>query len=1548
MLIHTTKPRAQRGISKNLYTSYQQLLLPWLCPAFHGLSPHPPRRRLATVPRTSANRSAKPKGPITTQVRHQASSAEASVQSNDDTVPFVDLTPNQQTYQRTQDIEKPRDYDRSNIVVLRNQAHTALPVFKKVGLTGISGDVSDIVSNLHACARVGRHERAAKLVKRLASMYESWAPELVDAHRVYLSGQLETLEKDKSKDTISQIQRWFELEIRAKEVPPTPAILALMLKAIFIGVVEKRRDRLLRRYLAVVDAVAGDLKTPEAQDNYKSEVFASSLFTQEEYTHLVSLLPEYGLSPSTVEEGETKPEEPQTPWHTVDLSNYEESEEVTLGARQERKDLPLIVKAEQGEKSLYFLKHSLSSLYGLGEEWETSGFSLQALNKIREERLERDVREAAIQRWEMEAQNLAAQRARGVKMDSTLGPYMHDWMKSMAKSIEAEKQKSAAVETQSQFTEEESGLLMIGPVLGLAKAEKLAAAALMAFIDQIAVNQSQGRQEIRGNDSKPAKRVFQAIGEAVGIELRLEDVKAGFQKKYKALPTQSRRQLLRRVLQRPLQKPEADSSSDASNEMKVIDANNSLLDEEDPIMIASTTIQIGAWFLNLILKTAKLPVTIKDPTTGVFHTELQPAASHGSSYVKGRRLGHVRANAELIRRLQTELIGGFISKPLPMLCEPVAWTSLKKGAYLRKDPASASIMAVRTRDSSKSQLSHLDEADRQGHMERLYHGLNVLSRVPWRVNRPLLKVLIDAWNTGERLGKLAPADAETYVNDREGGPLPPADTTDRAAFYHWNQLNQLRRNEIQSFRSQRAYQNFQLEVARAYADEDAFYTPHNVDFRGRAYPIPPYFNHMGADHVRALFTFAKGKELGSAGLRWLKIQVANQYGFDKEKLEDRVEFAERHLAEIYDSVEQPLDGKRWWLTAGHPWQCLAACIELKAALDSPVPEKYISRLPVQQDGTCNGLQHYAALGGDKIGAAQVNLLPGEKPADIYSAVKDLVVQDVHTDAENGNFIAQILDGRITRKVVKQPVMTNVYGVTYHGAKEQVRKQLLDIIPKTVLGSATYGALSAYVARHIFGALGRMFSGAQAIQLWLGDCGARISQSVNPDQIASIMSKRAAEREAAAKAEAVAVAEAAAEAEAAAAAAAVAAAESVVDDGTAKKKKKGSPRTKKRKDVKAINNSAKFKRPLLADTRRDYDQEDFQFKAPIIWTTPLGMPVVQPYRASKTKMIRSTLQRITYEEPSLSDPVSKRKQLQAFPPNFIHSLDSSHMMLSAIRSHGKGLTFSSVHDSFWTHASDVPVMNTILRDAFIEMHSEDIIGRLREEMEKRYEGFLYSAPIPKHSDLGRRIGKLRESLGRRGRWTEDPKVTDQKQIDELIEEYERQRLLRSEDPAERAKGAEMMTPARLWEEAEESEKVTLPVLDEKDIQLLGSQDDHSANAQNEREEAGLSADAEDAEVPGSEGAESLAEGGESDVLAADDGRETELGADAAKEADKDEATVDNLEANGDGEGVKKKKKSKGQSSQRARTHIWLPLHFKETPEKGDFDVAELKKSVYFFS
>ena len=62
-----------------------------------------------------------------------------------------------------------------------------------------------------------------------------------------------------------------------------------------------------------------------------------------------------------------------------------------------------------------------------------------------------------------------------------------------------------------------------------------------------------------------------------------------------------------------------------------------------------------------------------------------------------------------------------------------------------------------------------------------------------------------------------------------------------------------------------------------------------------------------------------------------------------------------------------------WLDADSPWQLLAVAKDLTEALRSGDPEAYASRLPVHQDGSCNGLQHYAALGRDAWGGTAVNL-----------------------------------------------------------------------------------------------------------------------------------------------------------------------------------------------------------------------------------------------------------------------------------------------------------------------------------------------------------------------------------------------------------------------------------------------------------------------------------------------------------------------------------------------------------------------------------------------
>ena len=43
-----------------------------------------------------------------------------------------------------------------------------------------------------------------------------------------------------------------------------------------------------------------------------------------------------------------------------------------------------------------------------------------------------------------------------------------------------------------------------------------------------------------------------------------------------------------------------------------------------------------------------------------------------------------------------------------------------------------------------------------------------------------------------------------------------------------------------------------------------------------------------------------------------------------------------------------------------------------------------------QDGSCNVLQHYAAMGRDQKGAEAVNLCPLDVPQDVYSDVVKMV------------------------------------------------------------------------------------------------------------------------------------------------------------------------------------------------------------------------------------------------------------------------------------------------------------------------------------------------------------------------------------------------------------------------------------------------------------------------------------------------------------------------------------------------------------------------------
>jgi DNA-directed RNA polymerase, mitochondrial len=96
-----------------------------------------------------------------------------------------------------------------------------------------------------------------------------------------------------------------------------------------------------------------------------------------------------------------------------------------------------------------------------------------------------------------------------------------------------------------------------------------------------------------------------------------------------------------------------------------------------------------------------------------------------------------------------------------------------------------------------------------------------------------------------------------------------------------------------------------------------------------------------------------------------------------------------------------------------------------------------------------------------------------------------------------------------------------------------------------------------------------------------------------------------------------------------------------------------------------------------------------------------------------------LQKLSVSDSIDDQPVNKSKNTTAFPPNYVHSIDSTHMMLTALRCKDVDITFAAVHDSYWCHASDIPRMNSILRQMFVELHSSPLIDNLNENFVSRY-------------------------------------------------------------------------------------------------------------------------------------------------------------------------------------------------------------------------------------
>lgn len=541
---------------------------------------------------------------------------------------------------------------------------------------------------------------------------------------------------------------------------------------------------------------------------------------------------------------------------------------------------------------------------------------------------------------------------------------------------------------------------------------------------------------------------------------------------------------------------------------------------------------------------------------------------------------------------------------LPMVCTPRQWTNPFNGGYLSHAMRQS---LVKTRN--KGYLTTLKDWD----MPWVYASVNALQETAWSINTAIFEVLKTLWEADRTDGGIPsrqamPLPSRSWEEGTEPAPTAlQAWKVDAAKTYEANA-------KLTSKRLQLVQKLWTAEMMIERGNQ--FHFVYNLDWRGRIYPVASSLSPQGDDSAKALMHFTKGVALGDNGAYWLAIHGANSFGVDKVSFEDRIEWVEAHTDEILEAAKNPTNGMMWWCEADAPLTFLAFCFEwaqLQAHVDAGHDQAaFESRIAVAFDGACNGLQNFSAMLRDPVGGKATGLVPGEKPADIYTEVARASQRIIDADAAGGNEQAQRWVGKMTRKLAKRNTMTCPYGVTKRGMRDQLFAELAGTDSKHRADDASY------LSTCNFAAIGDVVVAARLAMDWLKEA-ARVAASNG---------------------------------------------------------------------------------------------------LPVRWTTPSGYLAVQDYREEEGEGLNFVVLGRRYQLTinRTGDKLNTRKQSLGISPNFVHSLDASHLMRTVLFCAADGMTdFAMIHDSYGCHAGHAGLLRDNLRQAFVDQYSQPVLENFRNEL-----------------------------------------------------------------------------------------------------------------------------------------------------------------------------------------------------------------------------------------
>lgn len=525
-----------------------------------------------------------------------------------------------------------------------------------------------------------------------------------------------------------------------------------------------------------------------------------------------------------------------------------------------------------------------------------------------------------------------------------------------------------------------------------------------------------------------------AIGAALEDELRATDIKTQKPELFDWLMKRARRR---------------GSGRDAI--MANVNAQARHLELELPSWGVAEKIQVGTTLLDLLLRSTTVVEALHIPVgRNKFQWRLR-LSSDCSDWMAG------------LPKAAALMSPGYY----PMIIPPNKWESLEGGGYITN--------SVRRLRLVKRGFKGFAEELKTANLSTVYAAANAIQETAWKINTPIMETMRLAWDRGLSIGGLPTRDA------LELPPKPHDIDTNDEALRSWKSDARDIYEENATAQGKRFNVAKALELAGTYQD-GPLYFPHQLDFRARLYPAPGILHPQGPDWAKSLLTFHKSDPLGNHGMEWLLIHGANLFGVDKVPFKERIEWAKARLGRASATAQWPFNDL-WWTEADKPWQFLAWCNEIQN-IKRGVYRGH-SSLPIAMDGSCNGIQHYSAMLRDSVGGKATNLIPGEKPEDVYARVAEKTIELL--SRMSGNWMAErwVALG-IDRKMTKRQVMVLPYGGTFRSCLDYTRdaaKEKLGTDYKTAFGEEM-GDATILLAKTIWEAIGEVVVAARQAMTFL--------------------------------------------------------------------------------------------------------------------------------------------------------------------------------------------------------------------------------------------------------------------------------------------------------------------------------------------------------------------------------------------------------------------------------------------------------------------------------